>query len=92
VPAVEGLGPRFGCFWLNVTEAVRKRRDSALKLSKNLFDCISISVATYLESQVGSLDRSFEMVCAVDKKFSCIDVVFFSEFAEKDLGQSGRSR
>jgi hypothetical protein len=34
MPASEGLEPRFGCFWFDVAEAVRKRRGSTLQLAK----------------------------------------------------------
>ena len=92
VPAIEGLEPRFSCSWVDVAEAVRKRRRSTLELAKNPFDSVPISVATELKSEASSTKRGLEVLGAIDEKDGGFDVVFFSQFAEEDFGQSGRGR
>jgi len=75
-----------------VAKAVRKRRCSPLQLAENPFDGISISVARYLKSEASSVERGLEVFSAIDEKDGRFDMVVFSQFTEKDLGQSGRGR
>ncbi len=92
VPASETLEPIFGCFRLNVAEAIRERRGSALEFSKNPFDNIPISVARYLKSEAYSLQCGLEVLGTINEKFGCFDVVFLLEFVEKYFGESGGRR
>jgi hypothetical protein len=75
-----------------VTEAVRKRGDSAFEFSKDPFDSIPISVAAHLKWEAGSLECSLEMLGATDEKRGSFDIVFLAEFAEEHLGDCGRGR
>jgi len=90
VPASEGLEPRFGCFWFNVAEAVRKQRGSSLQLSKDPFDGIPISVAFGLKSETCSLQGSLEVLRTIDEEHGGFDIVFIAQFAKKDFGECGR--
>jgi hypothetical protein len=76
LPASETLQPVFGCFWIDVAEAVRKRRGSSFEFSKDPLDSIPISVATHLKSEASSVKRSLEVCCAVNEKDGGFDIVF----------------
>jgi len=73
-----------------VTEAVRERRGSALQFSKDPFDSVAISVATHLKSESSSLQKSLEVLSAIDEKDGGFDIAFVPEFVEEDLGECGR--
>jgi hypothetical protein len=75
-----------------VTEAVRERRRSALQFSINPFDGVAISVTTRPKSELSSLQRSLEVLSAINEKDGGFDIVFLSQFTEKDLGESCRGR
>jgi hypothetical protein len=75
-----------------VTEAVRKRRCSALQLSKNSFDSIPISVARYLKSESGSVKCSLEVLGAIDEKHGGFDIVFLPQFTKEYFGECRGSR
>jgi hypothetical protein len=87
VPASEALELRFGGFWFDVAEAVRKRRRTALQLAKNPFDGVPISSATHLKSEASPVKRGLEVLSAVDQKHGRFDRVFLAQFSEEDLGR-----
>jgi len=72
-----------------VTEACRERRRSALELTKNAFNGISISVVRYLKSEAGWVECRLEVLSAIDEKFGGFDVVSVAEFAQENFGERG---
>jgi hypothetical protein len=91
MPASENLEPLLGCFRFDVAEAVRKRRGSSFQFSENPSDSVSISVATHLKSEPGSLKRSLEVLSAIHEKHGGFDIVFLMKFAQEDFCKRGRS-
>jgi len=75
-----------------VTEAVRKRRGSTLRFSKNPFDSVPISVATHLKSEYSSLEYSLEMLSTSNEKNGSFNIVFLPKFAQENFCEGGRSR
>jgi hypothetical protein len=66
-----------------VAEAVRERRGSALQLSEDSLDSISISAATHLKSEASSLQCGLEVLGTVDEKDGGFDIVFFEVHGER---------
>ena len=68
-----------------MTEAVRKRGDSALQFSENPFDSVPVSVATHLKSEANSGKRSLNVLSTIDEKFEGFDIVFLLQFAKENF-------
>jgi superoxide dismutase len=45
-----------------------------------------------LKSKPSSGERSLEVLSAIDEEYGGFDIVFLTQFTEKDLGQCGRRR
>jgi len=85
VPSSEGFQPRFGGFWVDVTDAIRERRGQPLQFSEDPFDSIPISVATYLKSESSSLQCGLEVLGAINEKDSRFDIVLVPQFVEENI-------
>jgi hypothetical protein len=85
VPDGEDLQPRLCGLGLDVTEAVRERRDTASYLTKDTFDAVALPVTLGPEAQAGATKCGVEMGRAVNEKHSVVDGVFLAEFTQKYL-------
>lgn len=65
---------------------------STFYLFKHSFDSIPISLGFMLKSEVIAVKRGLKPRCSIGEKEGVGDVVFFTEFVEKPLGESDRTR
>ena len=54
---------------------------------KNLFNDITISMTTLLQSASISLQRGLEVLSVINEKDSSFDIVYLAQFAEEDIGE-----